>query len=437
MKAKHLIVISIDAMVTEDIEYARTLPSFKRIIDGASIIKNVKTIYPTLTHPVHASIISGAAAGATGVVNNILFDREDPTAAKVWFNDLSQIRCDTIIHAAKRAGLTVAVSNWPMTSYGRDFIDYLFPNALDFYFEGREDSPLDVYRSLGASEDIIDVIAEGVEKFGFADKHPEVDYFQFHCAAQIIKRYKPSLLLMHPGNVDAYRHKCGVWGEHINKALREIDEMLGDLLSALEEAEILEDTDIVLLSDHGQIGITRTISPNVFLKDRGYITLADDGSLADWRAFVKSAGASAQVYLKDPTDKALYDEVYSMLSRMASEGIYGFEKVYTAGELKEKYSYHGDFSFVLETDGYTAFSERISGSAVVNFDPGNYSVGRGKHGHAPEKGPQPIFIANGPSFKSGVILECGDILNHAPTLASALGVTVRGVTGHSVNEILE
>ena len=135
MKAKHLIVISIDAMVTEDIEYARTLPSFKRIIDGASIIKNVKTIYPTLTHPVHASIISGAAAGATGVVNNILFDREDPTAAKVWFNDLSQIRCDTIIHAAKRAGLTVAVSNWPMTSYGRDFIDYLFPNALDFYFE--------------------------------------------------------------------------------------------------------------------------------------------------------------------------------------------------------------------------------------------------------------------------------------------------------------
>ena len=105
MSNKHLVVISIDAMVTADIEYARSLPNFKRIIDGASIIRSVKTIYPTLTHPVHASIISGAAIGATGIVNNLIFDREDPTAAKVWFNDLSQIKCDTLIHAAKREGL--------------------------------------------------------------------------------------------------------------------------------------------------------------------------------------------------------------------------------------------------------------------------------------------------------------------------------------------
>ena len=165
MTDKHLVVVSIDAMVTRDVEYAKTLPNFKKILDNASVIPSVKTIYPTLTHPVHATIISGAPAGTTGVINNLLFDRDDPKASKVWFNDLDQIKCDTLLHAAKRAGLTTAVSTWPMTTYGTEFIDYLIPNALDFYFEGHEDNPLEAYRLLGAQDSVIDIIGAAIEKY--------------------------------------------------------------------------------------------------------------------------------------------------------------------------------------------------------------------------------------------------------------------------------
>ena len=108
---KHLVVISIDAMVTHDIEYAKTLPNFKSIIDGASIITSVKTIYPTLTHPVHATIISGVPAAVTGVPNNLTFDKNDPQASVVWFNDLEQIKADTILHAAKRGEAAVKSKN--------------------------------------------------------------------------------------------------------------------------------------------------------------------------------------------------------------------------------------------------------------------------------------------------------------------------------------
>lgn len=437
MNNRHLVVVSIDAMVTRDIEYAKTLPNFKSIIDGASVIPSVKTIYPTLTHPVHATIISGATAGATGVINNILFDRDDPKASKVWFNDLDQIKCDTLLHAAKRAGLTTAVSTWPMTTNGSEFIDYLIPNALDFYFDGKEDNPLEAYRLLGAQDSVIDIIAGAIEKHGFKDVHPNVDFFQFACATEIVKRYKPNLLLMHPGNVDSARHKKGVFGEHIFEALREVDEMLGMLISALREAGIFESTDIVLLSDHGQIGITRLISPNVYLRDAGYIKLSEDGEILDWTAFAKSAGGSAQVYLKNPDDKDAYNSVYKFLSDMADAGIYGFEKVYTATELKEKYGLIGAFSFVLETDGYTAFSETLSGKAAMGFDYGDYYEGRGKHGYAPEKGPQPVFIAKGPRFKNDVILPYGNILNHAPTLAAALGIELYDSVGVAESKILK
>ena len=435
-KNKHLVVVSIDAMVTRDLEYAKTLPNFKRILDGASVIRNVRTIYPTLTHPVHATLISGAPAGKTGVYNNIVYDPEHPEANVVWLNDLAQVKCDTLIHAAKREGLSVATSTWPMTTYGSEFIDYLIPNAFDFYFDGMQDRPLDAYRALGAGENVIDFIAYAVEKCGFKDVHPEVDFFQFYCMQGIVKNYKPNLLLMHPGNVDAARHKYGVFGEHVFEALREVDDMLGMLLGALEDAGILENTDIVLLSDHGQIGVTRNVSPNVYLRDAGFIDLDENGKVKDWLAFTKNAGGSAHVYLKNPDDKVTYEAVYKLLSDMAEAGMYGFEKVYTLAEVEQKYGLSGAFSFVLETDGYTRFAENICGKAVEGFEYGDYSTGKGTHGYEPFKGPQPVFVAKGPSFKSGVVIPEGDILNHAPTLAKVLGVEICDSEGHAVLELL-
>ena len=435
---KHLLVVSIDAMVYEDLEYAKTLPNFKKVFERASVIEKVRTIYPTLTHPIHATILSGATAGKTGIVNNSMFNRTAPDKdSGVWFNELSQIKCDTLIHAAHRAGLTVAVSTWPVTTGDCGVIDYLVPGALNSCFEGREDDPLSVYRSLGAGENVMDIIEEGVRRYGWRDQHPEVDFFQAYCLAQIIKRYKPNLMLTHLGNVDSDRHKFGVFGDKINEAVRLNDGWLGELLSALSEAGIEDSTDIVLLSDHGQIGVTRGVSPNVALVENGYIDLSESGDVSDYRAYAKSAGGSCQIYLKNPQDTETKNGVFKLLSGMAKEGVWGFERVFEADELKEKYGFYGDFSFVLETDGYSFFSEWLLPPYSRTVQLGNYKYGKGKHGHEPSKGPQPIFIGAGPSFAQGVILESGSILNHGPTLAKILGVELLDSDGQVEEKLLK
>ena len=237
--------------------------------------------------------------------------------------------------------------------------------------------------------------------------------------------------------MDNQRHAGGVFSEKVNHSLRETDRWLGMMLDAVEEAGIADETDLVFLSDHGQINITRTISPNVYLADKGYITLDADGKITDWKAYSKSTGASAHVYLKKPSDKALYAEVYELLSEMAKEGIYGFERVYTSEEMREKYMLYGDFSFVLETDGYTSFGEWITRPSVRGFDLSDYRFGKGTHGHEPSRGPQPPFVAKGPSFKSGVVIPEGNVLNHAPTLAAALGLELPEAMGKPVLEILK
>lgn len=435
---KHLIVVSIDAMVFEDLEYCRSLPNFKKLIEGGSVIERVRTIYPSLTHPVHATLITGAPAGVTGIVNNSVFNPEAPDVGEgVWYNFLGQIRCDTLLHAAKRAGLTTAVATWPVTNGVGKVIDYFVPCALNVDFRGFEGEPLEAYRALGATDSVMDIIAEAVRRFGWENKHPEVEEFQAYCCAEIIKRYKPNLLLTHPSYVDDRRHAGGVFGEGVRHALRETDRWLGDLLRALSEAGIEDSTDIVLLSDHGQINISRSISPNVYLADAGLITLGEAGEVVEWQAYCKSAGASAHVYLSDPTDKALCDRVYELLSDMAKEGIYGFERVYTAEELRERYGLYGEFSFALETDGYTSFGEWTRRPSVRGFDTSDYRFGRGTHGHAPEKGPQPTLVASGPSFRQGAVLGECSVLDHAPTIAAALGIELPSARGTKRPEILK
>lgn len=431
---KHLIVVSIDALVFEDLEYARTLPAFSEIMRDAAIIERVKTIYPSLTHPVHATLLTGAPAGVHGIVNNYIHNSSN-TASCEWYNRLSDIKCDTLLHAAKRAGLTTAVCTWPLTCGGGDVIDYLVPGMMNYYFDGREDI-LSAYREMGASESVMPIIKEGIRRFGHLDIHPSVDEYQFFCATEIFKRYRPNLMLMHPGHVDHMRHVSGVFSDAVRESVRLTDEWLSRLISAVKETGLWEDTDIVLLSDHGQINITRAISPNVYFAREGLISTDGEGRVTSYRAFCKSAGASAQVYLSHPDDGELYERVYRLLKWICDEGVYGISQVFTKDEAREQFSLYGDFSFVLEGDGYTSFGEWALPPAVRGYDITDFRYGRATHGHLPTLGPQPTFIGRGPSFKSGVTLACGDILNHAPTLAKALGIELYDAVGTTVEKIL-
>lgn len=435
MKNKHLVVVSVDALVFEDLEYAKTLPAFAYILNNGSVVERIKTIYPSLTHPVHATIMSGAPAGVTGVINNELFE---PFAdVHRWYNYLSEVGCDTIFHAAKRAGLTTAAISWPVTSCGQEVIDYLVPCALTADFYGLEDRPLDAYRKLGAQEFLMDIIAAAVEKHTWANAHPEVDNFMIDCAVDVIKRYKPNLLMTHPSYVDSMRHRYGIFADQVKIAVKETDRWLGMLMDALKEAGIFEQTDFIVLSDHGQLNINRRICPNVYLADKGYIKLDENGKIISYDAFIQSAGLSAQVNLSRPDDKKLYDEIYKLLSDMAEEGIYGFERVFTKEEVKEIYGLDGAFSFILESDGFTSFSEECVRPVVRTFDVEDYRFGHATHGHMPEKGPQPPFIAVGPSIKKGVTIPTGSVYNHAPTFAKILRTTLNDAWGTAVDEILK
>ena len=51
MNNKYMVVISLDAVSSKDIEIMKKLPNISKLMKEGSLIKNVETIYPSLTYP--------------------------------------------------------------------------------------------------------------------------------------------------------------------------------------------------------------------------------------------------------------------------------------------------------------------------------------------------------------------------------------------------
>ena len=106
-----LVVVSIDALVFEDLEYLKTRPNFRHLLERCAMVQRVKSIYPTLTYPCHATMATGCFPTKHGVLNNTSVIPGVEDTPWLWYHDNYQ--CRDIVDAAKEKGLTTAIIGWP------------------------------------------------------------------------------------------------------------------------------------------------------------------------------------------------------------------------------------------------------------------------------------------------------------------------------------
>jgi len=255
------------------------------------------------------------------------------------------------------------------------------------------------------------------------------------CACSLIRNEQPDVMLVHNCILDTFRHKSGVFGNLVSKGLDRTDEWLGDVIAAMEDAGVYEDTNFIILSDHGQMNMNKYIHLNVLFREAGLLEVAPDGGIYNWKAYAQANGFSTTVHLVDNTNQKLYDQVYAYLQQLQESGKYGIRKVYTKDELLEQYGQTGPYSFMVEAeDGYGFANSWTAEHPVVPLANGGI---RGTHGHTPERGPQPVFLAHGPDFQEGAKLANAKLVDIAPTLAAVLGQTLADADGRVMTELLK
>lgn len=429
---KKLIVVSADALVHEDLEYLYTLPNYQKYLAGGCRVEKVKSVYPTITYPCHTTMITGVYPAKHKITGNFEF-LPGTTSNLPWFWDYKWRQWKTdIFTEAKKAGYRTAAVFWPVTG-NHPCIDDLID---EYWIQGPDDTNEAAFRRMGSNEQMISVLKKNLRGETGRPMHPWVDQFMIDCVCDILRECKPDIMFVHPADIDWARHEYGIFNDKVRETVESTDRYIGQIMQVVEELGWQDEVNLVLTSDHGQMNINRSINLNVLFAERGLIEVGADGVMKDWDVWSLSGGMSAGIYLKNPNDPELYQKVYEMLKQMAEDGIYGFDRVYTREEVKEQEHLDGDFSFIVETDGFTSFGDSYTRPIVTNLDNRDYRYGRATHGYLSHKGPQPVFLAKGPDFKENAVLESADLVDEAPTYAKILGVSLGDVDGRVLEELL-
>lgn len=426
----NLLVISFDCLSALDMPHLKELPNFKELLDRGSYCDRVETIYPSVTYPCHATIVTGKYPKRHGVIDNTLIQPGRPSPD--WYWHRHYVKGTTLYDEAKKAGMKTAALLWPVTARAK--IKYNMPEIF-----ANRPWRHQIAVSLWNGSPLYQL--EMNFRFGHIRKglnQPELDDFVLESAVQTIKSKKPNLMLVHFTDMDTQRHYHGFASNEAMEALRRHDKRLGRMIQALKEIGRYEETTIIALGDHSALDHSKAINLNVLLREKGLIKVNSHGKVVDWKAYCKSCDGSAYIYVKEG-DAETKSVVETLLDELVKDDSYGIETVITGEEAGEKGA-DPLSAFMLEAQRGFYFNDALEGEIVDRITPEDVRAKRythASHGYSPEKDNyNTLFIAAGKGIKPGVKISSMSLVDEGPTFARLLGLDLGNTDGKVVEELL-
>lgn len=429
MKNKYVIVISFDAVSEEDLEFLSKQPNFSKLIKNGALIKNVESVYPSLTYPDHATIVTGKYPKNHGVINNTVLDFKNDNPDWYWYR--KYIKGDTIFDLAEKSGMKTCSILWPVTA--RSKITYNMP---EIFCTKRYDNQ--ILKSALAGSKIYQVNMN--KKFGYLRQgmeEPYLDNFATEVAKKTIRELKPNLILLHLIDSDSQKHKYGIENKEVIESLKRHDERLGEIIESLKLAGIYEDSTIIALGDHSQINVNNVIKLNSILMKNDLINV-NGNKIKSYKAIAKSCDGSSYIYLKNKNDVETRKKVRDILNELKNKYSNVIEEVYNNEEIKNLGA-DINASFMIEAKRGYYFIDDFLGEAIEVIDESSKIKHklRASHGYLPSRDNyKTFFIAYGKTIKKGVVLEKGKLINHGPTIAKILDIDLRDCDGIVEERIL-
>lgn len=424
---RRLIILSLDAVGGRDLSYMETLPHFGPFFERAAGCKEVLSVYPSLTYPAHASIVTGRYPKNHGIVNNLQIQPgREPSD---WFWQRHYVHGTTLYDEAKKNGYRTAALLWPVM--GKADIHYNLPEVLpnrpwqnQILVSMWNGTPLyewDLQRRFGSLRDGI--------------KQPQLDNFVHASMLYTLLKYRPDMMFVHLTDVDTNRHLHGLDSSEAMAALGRHDARLGELLALLRKLGIEKDTDIVLLGDHCQLDVKEAIYPNYVFVKKGLASVFH-GRIKNWNVLARDCDGSCYIYVKNET---FLKPAEALLKRLMERPNSGIARILSR---QEAITLGADpkCAFMLEAangyyfqNGWTQY-RRAAGASDHHTD---FHIQAATHGYLPDRdGYRTFFMAAGPHFEPGARVARMSLVDEAPTLACLLGLNLGPVDGQVQTSLL-
>ena len=334
-----LILISIDGFRWDYFDKVET-PNFDQLIANGSKADGLKTSYPSKTFPNHISIVTGNYPSNHGIISNYFYDADFDEyfyigAGSTAAQDGKWIDAEPIWVTIEKQAKRAMIMFWPMS---------------DAEIMGIRPSKYYVYNEDPTNLDRMDQILSWLLHTGNA---------------------RPSFLASYFSVVDSKGHSYGPDGDETIEAIRVVDKAIGHLIDGLEAKNIINEVNIMIVSDHGM-----TETP-----DTKVINIADYINLDD----VVTVGGGPFMEIR-PNEGKL-ESVYQALQNIDNTQVFKKE------DIPDKFNYKNNNRIepiLLLADEHWSI-----------MTPGRTPIA-GSHGYDPDyQSMNGIFIAHGPAFKSG------------------------------------
>lgn len=422
--ADHVVLVSVDALRPEFyLEYGWPVPTVRELAGRGLRAGRVRSVFPAVTYPAHATLVTGALPARHGVVHNQPFAPDAETGR--WYWEAEAIRVPTLWQEVRWAGGTVASLGWP-TTVGAP-VDWCVPEVwpLDPVAD-----PLDPVRRharpAGLVEEIERESTGPLTPENFTLGHLEQDERAGEAAAYLFRRYRPTLLALHLVETDRVQHEEGRQGPGLREALAVADAAVSRLQSTVEEAGLAERTAFVIVGDHGFVDVETALFPNAWLRRAG---LREERRVGGpWRATFRIVGGAAFLRLRRPDDHEAVARVREILDALPGEDRSRFRVVERA-EL-ERLGADPESPLALAAHPGTAFGAEAGGRTRAAASGG----ADGHHPEIPEMGTG--FLAAGAGVGGEGLVEEMRLEDVAPTVAALLGLEFDVPDGSPLPEVL-
>src|SRR5215470_8012093 len=420
-KDRTVVVISLDGFPAYALDDTKLpIPTLRKLIRKGVVATSMRPVNPTVTWPNHTSIVTGVEPSEHQVLFNgmlVASVEEARTSIEPWREKQQMVHAQTIYDAAFEAGLTTAQVDW-VAIYSAKTITWQFPELPD------PDGAIE--RELIAAGT---VTSEHLRTFEASTQAWQDDIWTA-AAVDILEKHRPNLLLVHLLTLDDTNHEYGPMTNASLTAMAFLDAKVKQIIDALRRDGLSENATLIVVSDHGFRTYKRKIQPNVLLRQKGLISGGSDKPKSD--AWVMPEGGTAMVYVTDPSRRTeLLPELRTIFTGMEGiSAVYGTEEFGKLGLPTPEQSDQAPDLLLAAEPGYM-FTNESEGDFITNAAAG------GTHGYLnTDSQMQAIFIGCGSGIPKGIRLGEISNLDVAPTIAALLGIEMKGVKGHPIEQIV-
>jgi len=424
-QTRHVILVSIDGGAAFHLDDPTLrLPNIQSLMQSGVRASSSETVFPSVTHPSHTTLITGVLPRKHGVLANELPTRD--SARMIPGNSLLRsqvILCKTIFDTAKEKGLTTAAFQWPETVED--------PN-IDFNLVGRVGPQ---GRGIVQNKFYEELKKDGVPVDQYAAWRKEgalgsmMDGLTTQAVVHTIRKHKPNLIAVHLVDTDHEQHTYGSSHYLSKAALTNVDHQIGQIIKATRDAGIFEQTAFFIGADHGFTSVYDEINLRPMFAEAGIedkVRFYEGG----WAPFIRLLPNFDRAQ-----DQPKLDAVFARLMKnmhvvriLQSEqypAAIGLPRYEDSDRVRGQYLIVGDAEtyFVWASDNDTSRRKRrrpAHGHGYLPFHPKMY----------------PMLVMAGSGIRKGETIGHVHNADVAPTISELLGLPKLDFDGRSLTEAL-